>query len=435
MVLTAPSPAELGVDDGEQSAGSAQFLIKYMGNKRRMLPQLLPCLKGLLPVGGTMLDLFAGTHIVGHALREQGTIWGNDIQAYSAVLGEALLNGQSDSETLSQLRTTRNAAERYFTEAEHAFHSYLSRERAAISLADRDAEASLDRLRCLSDSYKGFIEDDPNDLPRSIRPLVHRVRLGLKTDPPVMAATYWAGTYFSLEQCLWLDAIRQAIEDLPPGDHARPLALASLLHAAARCSSGTGHFAQHRKLTSVSVLTDVLKYRHQSIVDIWERRARLLASSTTKSAYKHRVTCLDYRDLLTMPLDGVDLVYADPPYSGVHYSRFYHLLESLTLYDCPGVECDGRYRPLSMRHQSPFCIKSQTALAFDELCEPVAAANIPLVISYSTSGRVALRRLRGIAGKYFGNVSTALTEQQHNTMGRRDFPFTTVREALLVCLP
>ena len=57
---------------------------------------------------------------------------------------------------------------------------------------------------------------------------------------------------------------------------------------------------------------------------------------------------------------------------------------------------------------SPLSIKSQTALAFDELCEPVAAANIPLVISYSTSGRVALRRLRGIAGKYFGNVAPRL---------------------------
>ena len=42
-------------------------------------------------------------------------------------------------------------------------------------------------------------------------------------------------SYFSLEQCLWLDAYRQAIEDLPADHLGRATALSCLLHAAAYC--------------------------------------------------------------------------------------------------------------------------------------------------------------------------------------------------------
>ena len=39
------------------------------------------------------------------------------------------------------------------------------------------------------------------------------------------------------------------------------------------------------------------------------------------------------------------VVYADPPYTSDHYSRYCDLYETLILYDYPLSEATGRYRP------------------------------------------------------------------------------------------
>ena len=74
-------------------------------------------------------------------------------------------------------------------------------------------------------------------------------------------------------------------------------------------------------------------------------------------------------------------MYADPPYTRDHYSRYYHVLETMSLRDNPEVSMTmiraggsprvsrGVYR--ADRYQSPFCIKSQAAGAFEELCRGV----------------------------------------------------------------
>ena len=38
------------------------------------------------------------------------------------------------------------------------------------------------------------------------------------------------------------------------------------------------------------------------------------------------------------------VVYADPPYTRDHYSRYYHLLDTLLLYDYPDPVGKGQYR-------------------------------------------------------------------------------------------
>ena len=83
------------------------------------------------------------------------------------------------------------------------------------------------------------------------------------------------------------------------------------------------------------------------------------------------------------------MIYADPPYTRDHYSRFYHVLETICLSDSPevsttlltgeGATSRGLYR--TDRHQSPFCIKSQAPGAFAELF--TGANGIPMLVSYS----------------------------------------------------
>ena len=49
---------------------------------------------------------------------------------------------------------------------------------------------------------------------------------------------------------------------------------------------------------------------------------------------------------------NIKTIYIDPPYTNAHYSRFYHIPETLVLYDYPEIEFSGRYR--TDRFQSGF---------------------------------------------------------------------------------
>ena len=80
-------------------------------------------------------------------------------------------------------------------------------------------------------------------------------------------------------------------------------------------------------------------------------------------------------------MNKVDVIYIDPPYTNAHYSRFYHILETLVKYDYPDTEYHGRYR--TDRYQSPFGIKSKAHDEFDTMISLCRTARKSLVISYS----------------------------------------------------
>jgi adenine-specific DNA-methyltransferase len=65
--------------------------IKYGGNKLRLLPAIVWIVRQVVKSAGTILDLMAGTHCVGYALKQQYRICANDIQEYSFVIGKAFI--------------------------------------------------------------------------------------------------------------------------------------------------------------------------------------------------------------------------------------------------------------------------------------------------------------------------------------------------------
>jgi adenine-specific DNA methylase len=100
-----------------------------------------------------------------------------------------------------------------------------------------------------------------------------------------------------------------------------------------------------------------------------------------------RQDVLDYVD----QDDTCAAFYADPPYTIDHYSRFYHVLETLVLRDAPSLDTQrqggeevimrGLYR--AGRHQSQFSVPSSVEGAFRRLFKGVAAQGRSLVLSYS----------------------------------------------------
>jgi adenine-specific DNA-methyltransferase len=71
-------------------------VIKYLGSKRRLVPQILALVRGF-PQARTVLDLFSGTSRVGHALKREGyRVLANDHNAYAQALARCYVQADAD---------------------------------------------------------------------------------------------------------------------------------------------------------------------------------------------------------------------------------------------------------------------------------------------------------------------------------------------------
>jgi adenine-specific DNA-methyltransferase len=206
----------------------------------------------------------------------------------------------------------------------------------------------------------------------------------------------------------------------------------------AYASQGTGHYAQYRDAKTHSSYKDILIYRKRSIGQYFKRKYQEILEYIPDRPVTapHQSTALDFKDCLERFEGGT--VYADPPYCFVHYSRFYHALETLVLYDFPKLQIQrgkvvkGRYR--EERHQSPFCIQSQVCGAFENLFEGVKSSGSALALSYSSTGMISLDELLAIGEKVLPNrkIEVLTIDHEHMTMGRKEDRQRSVKEGLLL---
>jgi adenine-specific DNA-methyltransferase len=72
-------------------------VIKYLGSKRALLDRIVHAVRGRLPDGGRVCDLFSGSARVGHALKREGfAVHSNDHNAYAHVLATAYVQADRD---------------------------------------------------------------------------------------------------------------------------------------------------------------------------------------------------------------------------------------------------------------------------------------------------------------------------------------------------
>ncbi|MGH7927737.1 MAG: DNA adenine methylase, partial [Candidatus Binatia bacterium] len=218
---------------------------------------------------------------------------------------------------------------------------------------------------------------------------------GVPNGADTVLTRYYGGIYFSYKQAADLDAIGGVVRSL--ARPARDTALAALLSTASQTVSTVGNqFAQPIRPRSRDG-----RVKHESVravararqLDVFEAFQHWLTQyqELPPSAYSHQVMRGDFRDVLDKTTATVSIIYADPPYTRDHYSRFYHVLETIAVGDEPNLSTvtigtesrisRGLYR--AQRHQSPFCIKTEVRQAFRDLVQGAAKHGAPLLISYS----------------------------------------------------
>lgn len=376
--------------------------IKYMGSKKKIINYVVESINEVY-TGGPICDLFAGSSVLSGVLRNQAFLISNDIQEYSAVLARTYLtNYDWDAEPNLIEQIVQLASEK----ANHFFRTYPNLR------FNYNREFTIEEFIELEEKQRNLIHCDFSNF---------EYHLFVK---------YYSGTYWSYEQCVWIDAIRAVAEEYRDTAFYYAI-LASLMFAMSYNSQSTGHFAQYRDATSESSMADILIYRRKHILPFFIRKMQELKDVLKGNQFAYDVYSLDYLDCLELIPENT-VVYADPPYVFVHYSRFYHALETLTKYDYPNVRYKGRYR--TDRHQSPFCIKTQVEGAFRRMFEKIKLKKSNLVLSYSDTGMIDLERLTDLARSTFGynyELEVQTISYLHSTMGRKDEKSRNVQEAII----
>src|SRR5205807_1746758 len=98
-----------------------------------------------------------------------------------------------------------------------------------------------------------------------------------------------------------------------------------------------------------------------------------------------------------------DLVFIDPPYSGVHYSRFYHVLESIARGTAGEISGVGRYPSAKRRPRSRYSVQTESRDALNNLLETIAMRGAKVILTFpghKCSNGLSGYSIQKIAEKY-----------------------------------
>jgi len=374
-----------------------------MGTKR----QLADFVRGVVELSppGPLLDVFAGMCAVGTAVAPFRQIWTNDLQHFAHAV--SLAHFCSKSQPLSRIDAVAATMKTYSSHMSD--HCAI----AASRLTAEDNALSDENSNALAHIYDQWLAEPALQLPE-----------GSERRSSSLFRDTFAGSYFGLSQAIEIDAIRESIDDALAStaidcDQHRWLILA-LGVAISKTSTSTGHFAQPLTPKPHNIKR-FAKQRRASVRSEWLKAIQGLAPigtrhwrSNNKAFRDDAVKTLSTLDSTSVPA----VVYADPPYTNDQYSRYYHLYDTLVLYDYPDAQGKGRYR--SDRAISSFSLATQVEKSLEELIGKCASLGSDLILSYPLDGLLKNSRevIPELAQRYFGRQPAVYEiAHKHSTMG------------------
>lgn len=377
-------------------------LMKYMGSKRELLDFIISSINDLDIESNWFCDLFSGTSVVGCSLKDEYNVQINDIQIYTSIFANTYLPNINKLINSTELEKIKDRVLFYVDEFYRKYPDLIF---------DYNSIDNYEKLTKLEIQQQNLIYSN--------------FEIGFH-----LFVKYYSGTYWSYTQCVWIDSIRAVAEEYK-GKSDYYIILSSLIYAMSYTSQSTGHFAQFRDVTE-SNMHDIMLYRIRDIWTYFEKKfLEILNMVDVEATNRYTITTLDYLDCLRL-IERNTIVYADPPYSSVHYSRFYHAIETLIRYDYPNVKYKGRYR--EDRHQSPFGKKTEVKNAFGKLFKGVKNKNSHLILSYSDNGMITQDEIMEIGNSIMGNQykgDIQVKEYIHSKIGRSDIHSMGVNELII----
>lgn len=434
--------------------------IHYLGSKLRFLDFIEQTINEIDPSNNRVCDLFSGSGTVSFKLSKHRSITSVDIQNYSKVICTAILNPSiPDKDYISEF--INKCIESDFSKSlDWVIKPISNFENSSIDKAlesKKNGEILCDIIENGSlVSYEILTKcNGSKNLKKKIKDTYNRIEERQIEKSDLKVLRYFGGIYFSYSQSMKIDSILKQLKFIDP--IYRDFFLASLLSTVSEIVNTVGkQFAQPiRPRNSSGEIKPSLgkivnRDRTLDVIEVYRKWVEKY-SKIKITKFHNTIIKDDYSSALDLlPID-TKVVYADPPYTRDHYSRFYHVLETISIGDDPKISTmvlkgrtllsRGLYR--QDRHQSPFCIRSQAPSAFETMFKKISERDMKLVLSYSPFNKktahprvMDLKRIDNLGKKYFKNVEIISTgEFSHSklTNSAKHKKASNEAEVLIVC--
>jgi adenine-specific DNA methylase len=435
--------------------------IQYLGSKYKLVTTIQSVLDDLVQPGAMIGDLFSGSGVVGHSLARRYAVTSVDIQKYAEVLSKGLLDGRPEDIDCVNLESFWAEFDIVFANIISLFEPLLSYEENALVEAKGGSPLLLAEViehGSIASYMQAESQVTDEILAKRIEATIIRLKDAEYTSDELTVSIYFGGSYFSYYQAIAMDALDIVIKKQK--EKKQSVLRAVLLSVASEIVNTVGkQFAQPVKLikgegkTQPLLLQRACQDRARDVKKTfisWSEKWR----NNLHTEYKnHRVFCKDVIDFVEFD-DACDIYYADPPYTIDHYSRFYHVLETLMLRDAPHLDrmekngeskiMRGIYR--AGRYQSPFCIPAKAKNAYEKMLSSVGVKGKPLILSYSPYDSavgnrprlLSIEELTTIAKRYFREVYVLdINTHVHRKLNAKSVNVQPAKnaECIIVCKP
>lgn len=377
-----------------ESSKSSQFAntAYYMGSKRSLGAFLVEALMSTLPQNATVVDLMCGSGAASGAFSKVWRTIASDAQEFCRILALVQGGGFSAKQAQDLLASLIPLARK---------NSFELRTRLNTFLEEEDAIFHSDINAALFKKYEEFIESVPTypygksylgwDPVREVEQRKKQPTLV----PYCLFTSYFSNVYFGLRQCIEIDSLRFAIDQIEVHNE-RLWALGALVATiSALGTSYAGHFAQPVPLSAAN-LPNILEKRAYSITHEFSIRLLNLSEEAEKSPRQIDIVpgpwpkALTALDVLFSKSHQPVAIYIDAPYKRDEYSRYYHVLETAVLYSYPSCIGNGKIpsKLTGERFQSEFFTRSESQLnkIFVNLFSEILRRGWICAWSYSESG-------------------------------------------------
>lgn len=433
--------------------------IHYLGSKLRALPAIEEALQCVSEETSPVCDLFAGSGTVASWLSRRRPVTAVDIQEYSRVICDAMLNPSHVSLEVLEIKIAAAISSSRLTGVLRAARPLIELEEHLLNQARQGDPTGLADL-IEAGSFMTFRGKHENSLITEAHSACKKLlsENGELANVSTMVFRHFGGVYFSFEQAAKLDVLLDVVHGLALEERRSPLA--AVLTTASDIVNTVGkQFAQPIRprdkhgLVKRTLYSQAARDRYKDPVMVFLQGMEKYLSFPNPD-FGHSAVRSDYLDFLRSGVFNTGVIYADPPYTRDHYSRFYHALETIALRDDPRISTNtahgvtqpsrGVYR--LERHQSPFCIRSKAPDAFAQMFAEIASAGLPLVLSYSPFSSekdshprvMTVDAISDLARGSFANVEvTSIGAFSHSRLNKAELHKEASPEAefLFICRP
>lgn len=411
-------------------------ILNYQGSKNSLHSFINKNLEPYIQEGKAIMDIFSGSAAVSNMFRANHQVLANDAEYYASIIADAVLNQPDLMNIQSTLDTFESNYIKFSRQLATPILSHIADEKNAVNKNDFDTLLKI---------YENY----PTIWNEKISPIledqltVENIR---RRDDYYLFSTYYPNSYFGIEQALEIDAIIKTIHS--QCDDFKSAYFSCLFFAMKEVVfSKDGHMAQPLSLEKNK--SRLIAQRSKNIYTIFIKKLKeYFQIPLSKFSGKNQVFNSNFEELLNDDIfSNIGLIYADPPYTDMQYSRYYHLLNIAAKYEYPtptttntgytkGLYTEGRY-------QSKLSQRGSAKKQLEKLIQFSATSNINLALSYAypentdiqATNRytISVDELISLAQKYYGDSRVCLATQSYNHANHRNSNQKKVLEYLILC--